>query len=121
MLAYGTVTGMLNVIGCNGAPGQAPKKTSYDSVGLVYPEEGYAVEPRDGSSRSSDWLGDDRYWDRTRPLTDARLQAAAQVVDGIGYARNDRGILPNQVHILTKLSSTASNPQARTYGRHLGD
>lgn len=117
MLAYGTVMGMVNLISCNETSNSALRKTSYDSVGLSYPEESYLVDPRSGPSRSSDWLGDDRYWGRTRPLTDARLLATAQVIDGIGYARNDRGILPNQVHIVNKPSIAVSNPQARIYGR----
>lgn len=118
MLAYGTVMGMVNLISCNEASNSSSRKTSYDSVSLSYPEESYPVDPRNGPSRSSDWLGDDRHWGRTRPLTDVRLLAAAQVIDGIGYARNDRGILPNQVHIVNKLSIAVSNPQARLHGRN---
>jgi hypothetical protein len=58
------------------------------------------TEKVDSPRRSSDFLGSDKYWGRTKPLIDLRLFNDAQRIDGIAFARNDRNLMPNMVQIL---------------------
>jgi hypothetical protein len=127
LVAYGTVMGSVNILCSTSTAGAVSTTTTVGTVSLRYPGDAdYGATDRDrwsattvspGRSRSSDWLGDARYWNRTRPLLDRRLLASSQIVDGIGYARNDRGILPNQVEIIPPSSSShAILSQGPQYG-----
>lgn len=74
-------------------------------------EEGGGIE----LEKCSDNLGSDKYWGRTKPVTNVKLLSNAKDTDdGLVFSRNDRALLPNMVQVLapsgiTKSSSSSSS------------
>lgn len=111
MLAYGTMNGTLNIISK-----EVPLMKNFSRVvqNLRYPGDTASAYQEVLKNNSSDWIGDGRFWGRTKPVIDMRLLNSSQGIDGLFYSRNDRGILPNQVHVFNHTSASLS--MAESYG-----
>lgn len=72
------------------------------SIPLTYPSTISAKVDnlQEKAPKFSDNVGNDKYWGRTKPLFDKRLYEQVNRVGGLGFVRNDRGIIPNTVHLV---------------------
>ncbi|PJF18759.1 PAB-dependent poly(A)-specific ribonuclease subunit PAN2 [Paramicrosporidium saccamoebae] len=109
LIATGSMSGSVQIL----QKGDAAPSINNMSIPLSYPSAGSVkVENRrEEALKFSDNVGSDKYWGRTKPVFDNRLYSLAQRVGGLGFVRNDRGVIPNTVHLVASAGMATASLQ----------